>query len=102
MQLLTLAALTLSLFTTLTIADLTHQPTCHTTVYTCKGNIKCCTMPLQTGGTADVAAYCSPLNMTEQGCGVLNPICCRYDAEEALTPRGFTYLGCSNPGITHL
>ncbi|RPB23114.1 hypothetical protein L211DRAFT_839071 [Terfezia boudieri ATCC MYA-4762] len=97
MQLLTvtLTSLTLSLLTTLTLADPTY-PSCHTTVYTCKGNFKCCTMPLQPGG---VAAYCAQGNMTEEGCsGTLHTICCRYDAEEALTPRGYTYVGCSEPG----
>ncbi|KAF8423397.1 hypothetical protein EV426DRAFT_603374 [Tirmania nivea] len=97
MQLFTVTTLTLSLLTTLTLAD--YQPICHTTVYTCKGNFKCCTMPLQTGGTAGVAAYCMQGNMPEGGCpGTLHTICCEYDAEEALTPRGYTFLGCSEPG----
>ena len=64
MQLLTFTSLTLSLLTTLTLADDITYPKCHTTVYTCKGNFKCCTMPLQTGGSkGGVAAYCAQGNM---------------------------------------
>lgn len=36
-----------------------EHPTCKTTVYTCKGNLKCCTMDLQ-GTAMNIAAYCPP------------------------------------------
>jgi len=70
-------------------------------VYTCDGHLKCCTMPLQ--GVNNVAAYCSDGDMTDAGCSAMNVICCSEAAEKtkALTPRGYTYIGCSTPVVSY-
>jgi len=66
--------------------------------YTCVGNLKCCTMPLQGG---NVAAYCAQSNAPAAGCSTgMYTLCCDYNAEEALTPRGYTYVGCSDPTVS--
>ena len=38
----------------------------------------------------------------DTGCGTNNVICCKKDAVKSLTPRGYTYSGCSNPGISEI
>ncbi|KAF8453707.1 hypothetical protein BDZ91DRAFT_748689 [Kalaharituber pfeilii] len=59
----------------------------------CDGNLVCCSQGLQ----GNVAYYCGSGPITEEyGCDMVT-VCCAKDATKDLTPRGYTWTGCSMP-----
>lgn len=63
---------------------------------TCDGNLYCCSKGLQ----GNIGYYCGSGPITKENQCDMVIVCCVKGAGRELTPRGYTYRGCSMPGTS--